>query len=155
MGLAASDTHQLSPGALLARGTARQLRALDFTCVEEFTLTSGHRVDLLAIGPRGEIWIIECKSSRADFRADAKWPVYLDWCDRYFWSVDASFPQDLLPEATGLIVADAYDAEVLRMGRERRLAAARRKALTLRVARAAMSRLQGLRDPVAAAQREV
>ncbi len=124
---------------------------MDFTCLEEFTLTTGRRVDLIALAPKGDIWVVECKSSRADFRADGKWPDYLDWCDRYFWAVDADFPQTLLPDSTGLIVADAYGAELLRMGAEARLAAARRKALTLRVARAAMGRLQALRDPTASA----
>ncbi len=99
------------------------------------------------MGPKGEIWIVECKSSRADFRADAKWPGYLDWCDRYFWAVDAAFPHDLLPSDTGLIVADAYDAEILRMAPESRLAPARRAALTRKFARDAARRLLVLRDP--------
>jgi len=137
----------LAPGHLLARGVARTLRMRDFAPVEEFTLTTGLRVDVMALGPRGEIWIVECKSSRADFISDAKWPGYLDWCDRFFWAVPAVFPTELLPEGTGLILADAWDAEVRRMAPEARLAPARRKALTLRLARTAAARLQAGRDP--------
>jgi hypothetical protein len=135
------------PGQRLARGVARALRAMDFASVEEFTLASGLRVDLLALGPRGEIWVVECKSSQADFRADRKWQGYLDFCDRFFWAVDADFPTGILPEGTGLILADAYDGEIIRMAPEAPLAGARRKALTQGFARAAALRLQALRDP--------
>ena len=123
------------------------MRAMDFVTVEELVPTPGLRVDVMALGPRGEVWIVECKSGRADFASDRKWHHYRDWCDRFFWAVDAAFPVDLLPEATGLILADAYDAEVLRMGPETPLAAARRKVLVQKFARHAALRLQALRDP--------
>ena len=135
------------PGQRLARGVARAMRDLDFTCVEEMVLATGLRVDLMALGPKGELWVIECKSGRADYRADHKWQGYLDYCDRFFWAVDADFPVDLLPEGTGLIIADAWGGEVMRMAPETPLAGARRKAVTLRFARHAALRLQGLRDP--------
>jgi hypothetical protein len=135
------------PGQRLQRGVARGLRALDFVCVEELIPTPGLRVDLMALGPKGEIWVVECKSGRADFRADRKWQGYLDWCDRFFWAVDAEFPLDLLPEGTGLILANAWDAEVVRMGPETPLAPARRKVVLRTFARVAAGRLQGLRDP--------
>lgn len=123
------------------------LRTLDFACLEEFTPDRGKRVDVMALGPKGELWVVECKSSRADFRSDRKWTGYLDYCDRYFWAVDATFPVDLLPEATGLIFADSYDAEIRRMPEQSALAAPRRKVLTRKFARAAALRLQGARDP--------
>ena len=137
----------LMPGQLLARGVCRHLRQHDFATLEEFVPQRGLRVDVMALGPKGEIWVIECKSSRADFNADAKWQGYLEWSDRYFWAVDGLFPTDLLPEGTGLIIADAYDAEILRMGPETKLAAARRKVLTRKFARNAAQRLQTYRDP--------
>ncbi|WP_143100424.1 MmcB family DNA repair protein [Roseovarius indicus] len=136
------------PGQLLARGVCRHLAGHDFVCVEEFTPERGRRVDVMALGPKGEIWVIECKSSRADFMSDGKWEGYLDWCDRYFWAVDEAFPSELLPADTGLIMADAYDAEIIRMAPEDKLPAARRTALTRRFARHAARRLQALRDPV-------
>ncbi|MEQ8294032.1 MAG: MmcB family DNA repair protein [Roseovarius sp.] len=141
-----SDT--MLPGQLLARGVCRHLASHDFVCVEEFMPERGRRVDVMALGPKGEIWVIECKSSRADFMSDGKWEGYLGWCDRYFWAVDEAFPSDLLPPETGLIMADAYDAEIIRMAPEDKLPAARRTALTRRFARHAARRLQALRDPV-------
>ena len=137
----------LQPGQLLARGVCRHMPAHGFVTVEELVPTRGLRVDVMALGPKGEIWVIECKSSRADFTSDQKWRGYLDWCDRYFWAVDADFPCDLLPEGTGLIMADAYDAEIIRMGPEDRLAPARRKVLVQKIAQHAARRLHALRDP--------
>jgi len=137
----------LAPGQLLARGVCRHLRDLGLVCVEELVPTPGLRVDVMALGPKGEIWIVECKSSRADFTSDRKWQGYLDWCDRFFWAVDADFPTDLLPQATGLILADAYGAELVREAPETRLAPARRKAVIQKFARHAALRLQALRDP--------
>lgn len=136
------------PGQALARGVCRLLLEYDFVSIEEFTPERGKRVDVMAIGPKGEIWVIECKSSRADFTSDGKWQGYLEWCDRYFWAVDEDFPTDLLPEGTGLIIADAYDGEIIRMAPEERLAPARRTVITRKFARHAALRLQGLRDPV-------
>lgn len=146
---AASSDAPMPPqvGQRLARGVSRALVAHGFACVEELVPAQGLRVDVMALGPRGEIWIVECKSGRADFRSDRKWQGYLDWCDRYFWAVDADFPVDLLPEGTGLILADAWDAEIIRMPPETRLAPARRRALMLGFARTSALRLQGARDP--------
>lgn len=144
---AAPSLDTLQAGQRLARGVCRMLRSLDFACLEEFTPTRGLRVDVMALGPKGELWVVECKSSRADYLSDAKWTGYLDYCDRYFWAVDADFPVDLLPEGTGLIFADSYDGDIRRMPAATDLAAARRKVLTRKFGRAAALRLQGWRDP--------
>lgn len=137
----------LRPGQLLARGVCRHLLCLDFVTVEELTPTPGLRVDVMALGPKDEVWIVECKSSRADFVSDTKWQGYVPWCDRYFWAVDEDFPTDLLPEGTGLIVADAYDAEIVRMAPETKLAPARRKVMMRKFARHAALRQHAARDP--------
>lgn len=137
------------PGHRLARGAARMLRSMGHAVLAEFIPARGLRVDLMSLGPRGEIWIVECKSCRADFAGDRKWGGYLEWCDRYFWAVDCDFPADLLPEGTGLILADAFAAEVVRMAPETRLAGARRSRITRDFARAAALRLHGLADPAA------
>ena len=139
----------LFPGQRLARGVGRHLRGLDFATLLEFVPSPGLRVDVAALGPRGEIRIVECKSSRTDFVADLKWRGYLDWCDRFFWAVDEAFPTDILPPDAGLIIADAWDAEVQRWPEASPLPGARRKALTLRFARAAAGRLGALVDPEA------
>ncbi|MER5173374.1 MmcB family DNA repair protein [Thioclava sp. CPCC 100088] len=137
----------MQPGQILARGMARALTDLGLASVLEMPLRPRLRADVMALSRKGEIWIIECKSSRADFMSDHKWQGYLDWCDRYYWAVDSDFPQELLPEETGLFIADGYGAEMLREAPEARLAPARRKALTLDFARIAAARLQGYRDP--------
>jgi hypothetical protein len=141
------DMPRLMPGQLLARGVCRHLLGHDFVTLEELVPAPGLRVDVMALGPRGEIWVVECKSGRADFLTDRKWQGYLDWCDRFFWAVDGGFPTDLLPDGTGLILADGYDAEILRMGPENALAQARRKVMVQKFARHAALRLQALRDP--------
>ena len=137
----------LMPGQLLARGVCRHLLDHGFVTVEELVPCAGLRVDVMALGPKGEIWIVECKSSRTDYISDRKWQGYLEWADRFFWAVDTEFPVDLLPPETGLIMADGYGAEILRMGPATPLAGARRKVITQKFARHAALRLQGLRDP--------
>jgi len=139
--------NNLQPGQILARGVTRHLQSYGFVSLQEFSPTRGLRADVMALGPRGEFWLVECKSSRVDFQTDRKWLGYLDWCDRYFWAVDDLFPTELLPEDSGLIIADGFDAEIIRDGEVRRLAAARRKALMLRFATAAARRLQRWTDP--------
>jgi len=140
------DLH-LKPGQLLARGVCRHLLSHDFVTVEELTPAPGLRVDVMALGPKGDIWIVECKSGRADFASDRKWEGYLEWGDRYFWAVDENFPTELLPEGTGLIIADAWDAEIVRMAPETRLAPARRKVMVQKFARHAALRWHAARDP--------
>ncbi|WP_342078676.1 MmcB family DNA repair protein [Yoonia sp. SS1-5] len=139
--------NQLLPGQKLARGVGRHLRSHDFVSVEELTPTSGLRVDVMGLGPKGEVWIVECKSSRADFQSDHKWQGYIEWCDRLFFAVDSAFPTELLPDDMGLIIADGYDAEIIRMAPERRLAPARRKVMIQKFARHAAIRAHIARDP--------
>lgn len=137
----------LQPGQRLARGVCRLLRSHDFATLEEVAPRPGLRVDVMALGPKGEVWVIECKSSRADFAADRKWQGYIEWCDRFFWAVPSDFPVDILPEGAGLIVADDYFGEIVSEAPLHPLAPARRKATTLRFARMAALRHHALRDP--------
>jgi hypothetical protein len=137
----------LQPGQLLQRGVSRLLASHGFACVEELVPARGLRVDVMALGPKGEIWVVECKSCRADFTSDAKWPGYLEWADRFFFAVPEDFPSEMLPDDQGLILADAYTAEIVRMAPEVRLAPARRKVMVQKFAATAARRLQALRDP--------
>ncbi|WP_298913253.1 MmcB family DNA repair protein [uncultured Roseobacter sp.] len=148
--MAHDDLQSFQPGQLLARGAARLLNSYGFVSVEELVPSRGLRVDLMGVGPKNEIWIVECKSSRADYQSDHKWQGYLAWCDRFFWAVDEAFPTELLPEDTGLIIGDAYGAEIIRMGPEDKLAAARRKVMIQKFAITAARRLHAMRDPDAA-----
>ena len=70
----------LKAGQLIARGVCRHLKQYNFECLEEFVPIRGARVDIMAIGPKGELWIIECKSSLADYTQDTKWEKYLPFC---------------------------------------------------------------------------
>jgi len=137
-----------SPTALaVARGTQRLLVSLGLTCVCELPLASGRRADVVALGADGEIWIVEVKSSIEDFRVDQKWPDYRLHCDRLFFATTAHVPAEIFPADAGLIVADAYGAELLREAPEHRLHAATRRSMMLAFARAAARRLQALADP--------
>jgi hypothetical protein len=137
-----------SPAAFsICRGVARLLKAHGLAAVSEVALANGRRADVVGVADSGEIWIVEIKSSLEDFRTDQKWPEYREFCDRLFFAVAPTFPREVLPEDTGLIVADRYGGEILRPAPEHKLAGARRKAMTLRLVRTAALRLQGMIDP--------
>lgn len=144
---AASDGRQSQPARDICRGVGRTLQAYGFAPLGEVTLASGRRADVMGLSERAEIWIVEIKSCLEDFRIDQKWPEYREFCDRFFFAVGPTFPREVLPGDTGLIVADRYGGEILRPAPEHRLAGARRRALTLRLARTATLRLQGALDP--------
>lgn len=131
----------------VVRGVSRLLYRQDYIAVAEVPLGNGRRADIMALGPKGEVIIVEIKVSRADLLGDGKWPFYLDYCDRYFWAVPQGFDlalferEELAPATSGLIIADRYDAAILREPDATPLASSRRRAETLRVARMAARRL--------------
>ena len=144
----------LEQGAVaVARGVSRLFLRNQIMVQSEVTLRNHRRADLMGVNAKGEIIIVEIKCARADLLGDQKWTEYLDYCDRYFWAVPAGFDykpieqEGFLPERTGLIIADAYDAEIARPAALVPLAAARRKVETQRLARLAMRRLMGIADP--------
>ncbi len=140
------DGRQSERALAIARGTLRLLQLHDYAGIPEFTLAHGRRADILALGPKGEIWLIEIKSSVQDFRADAKWQEYMPYCDRFSFAVGPDFPRELIPAEVGLIVADKYAAEIIRAANGVSLAGARRKAITVAFARVAARRLHALFD---------
>jgi hypothetical protein len=133
--------------ALIRRGTTRLLYSLGFASVPELPLRSGRRADLVAVGPAGELLIVEIKSSVADFRSDQKWPEYRVHCDRLLFAVTSRFPEELIPPEIGLIVADAYGGTLVRKGDFRPIAPATRKAMLLSIARSSSVRLATALDP--------
>lgn len=141
------DRRQSETALAIARGTARLLRSLGFSCISELPLPSGRRADLVALNERGEIWIVEIKSSVEDLRADQKWHEYRAHCDRLFFAFTQDLPCEIFPEHTGLIVADAYGAHMQCEAPEHKLAAATRKQMTVRFAMAAALRINRLVDP--------
>ncbi len=131
----------------VCRGVGRLLRALGFAVINELSLANGRRADVVGLSPAGDVWIVEVKSCLEDLRVDTKWPEYRDFSDALFFAVAPGFPVDVLPADTGLILADRFGGEIVRPAPETRLAAARRKAMTLRFARTAAFSLQALADP--------
>lgn len=141
----------------VARGIARLFARNDIWCLPEVPIRNGRRADLMGIDARGSVVIVEIKVARGDLLGDAKWPDYLDFCDRFFWGVPPGLDRAPLetaaymPETCGLIVADGYDAEILRPAALSPLAAARRKTQVEHLARIAMRRHTALLDPLCAA----
>jgi hypothetical protein len=143
----AQDGRQSETAAAIARGTARLLRSLGFACVSELSLPSGRRADLVALNERGEVWIVEIKSSVEDLRADRKWEDYRAHCDRLFFAFTQAMPSEIFPDNTGLIVADAYGAHMVCDAPEHRLPAPTRKVMVVRFGMAAAGRINRLIDP--------
>jgi len=130
----------------LSRGLSRYFSDLGQVCISEFRLKSRRRADIVALDRTGIFTIVEIKSSRTDFMTDHKWQDYLEFCDRFYFAVDQSFPNELIPANCGLIIADEYGAEIIRDCPTEKLHAARRKAMSLRFARTAARRLMDLTD---------
>ena len=141
------DGRQSAAALEIRRGVGRLLRLRAFSVLPELTLASGRRADLVALGQKGEIWIVEIKSSLADLRADGKWPDYRAHCDRLFFATRADVPLEAFPGEAGLILADGFGAEILREAPEHKLASATRKTVMMRIAHAAATRLHALEDP--------
>jgi hypothetical protein len=145
------DGRQSERALAIRRGTQRLLGALGHASLPEVPLASGRRADLLAVSSKGDIWIIEIKSSVEDFRADSKWPDYRQHCDRLFFATSPEVPPEIFPVEAGLIVADAFGGELARDAPVHALHASTRKELLSRMARTAAARLQALADPAGAA----
>jgi hypothetical protein len=143
------DIEPVTTAPFLARGVCRALDQLGYASLVEFPLANGRRADVLALGKTGDLVIVEIKTSVADFRADRKWATYREFADRLYFGVPNHFPQMLIPEECGLMVADPFGAALLRDGRTMPLAAGRRRALTLRFARIGTMRLRRYLDPEA------
>lgn len=136
----------------VCRAAARFCAMRGWAPVMEMPLPNGRRADILALLPDGGFAVVEVKSCARDFLSDGKWPEYREYCDRLFFAVDLDFPQELLPEEVGLIVADGPDAALLRDAPSHMLAPARRRALLHRVAVVAAGRLAALQDPAGSAE---
>lgn len=150
-----TDGRQSAAALEIQRGVCRLLGAYGLAVVTEMPLANARRADVVGLSPKGDLWIVEIKSSVADFRADHKWPDYADFADQLYFAVQPEFPASLLPTSTGLILADRYGGEIIREAPVQRLAPARRKAVTLAFARIAAGRLARLGDPdIAAPERD-
>ena len=131
----------------VARGVCRLLHHMGYGALTEFNLGNGRRADVFALNSKGEVTIVEIKLSVADFRGDAKWPEYLPHCDRFYFAISEAFPHELIPQTTGLIVADRFGGEIVRDAPEQRMATALRNREVRRFALYAANRLRRLQDP--------
>lgn len=153
LALASGDSADLRGALAVARGVCRLFARNDIWCLPEMPLRCGRRADLMGIDAKGRIIIVEIKVSRADLLGDGKWPDYLAYCDQFYWGLPPALDRTpleseaFLPERCGVIVADGYDAEILRPAASVPLAAARRKVETERLARAALRRMVVAGDP--------
>ena len=150
------DSNDILSGAkAVERGVARLFYRHDILLIPEMSLPNHRRADLMGLDAKGQIILIEIKVARGDLLGDNKWREYLDYCDRFYWALPPTLDSslldqpDFLPERAGVIIADAYDAEIVRPAKTQALSAARRNSETRRIARRAMQRhaiLQGWDD---------
>ena len=141
------DGRQSATALAIRRGLSLLLRDHDHALLTEFTLASGRRADVIGLGPDGTIWIIEIKSSPADFYADNKWQEYREYCDKFSFAIPPHIDSLIIPNEVGLIIADQWGAEIMRPASHHMLHPARRKALIHSFARSAALRLQLVVDP--------
>lgn len=130
----------------VARGVSRLLMQEGFSPILEFTLANGRRLDVAALGPDGTMVGVEIKVAVPDLKSDQKWPDYLEFCEHFYFAVPPDFPEELVPETTGLIVADRFGGAIIRPSPVARLHASRRKAVTLSFAKVAAERLAAAID---------
>ncbi|MBP0617889.1 MmcB family DNA repair protein [Jiella mangrovi] len=135
------DGRQSDRAMMVRRGVQRLMQNLNVAMLPEMPLDSGRRADLVCLSEKGEIAIVEIKTSVQDFRVDQKWPIYRLHCDRLYFATHPGVPAEIFPAEYGLIVSDGYEAEILREPPLERLAPATRKAMTLRFARLSANRL--------------
>ncbi|MEO0542334.1 MAG: MmcB family DNA repair protein [Pseudomonadota bacterium] len=136
------DGRQSERAMRVRRGVQILLADMGYAVFPELSLANGRRADLTGLSKDGRIWIIEVKSSVEDMRADNKWQDYLEFCDAFAFASLPDVPQDVFPADVGFIIADRFGAEITSpMSAQKTLSPARRKAMTLRIARAASQRL--------------
>ena len=143
----ASNYRTYGVTADIVRGVSRMMLEHGHAPLSEFSLPTGRRLDIAAVTGSGEIIGIEIKVSVEDFRSDMKWREYLEYCDHYYFAVPDGFPQEILPDGHGLIIADRFGGAILRPSAKSTISAARRKAMLIKFARAAAERHARLLDP--------
>jgi len=131
----------MTSAAEVARGVSRLLIQDGFSPILEFTLANGRRLDVAALGPDGTVVGVEIKVAIPDLKGDRKWPEYLEFCELFYFAIPPEFPDEFVPEGTGLIVADRYGGAIVRPSPVAAIHASRRKAVTLRFAKVAAERL--------------
>ncbi len=140
------DGRQSSRALSVRLGVERYFEDLSWVTLPEMSLKNRRRADLVALSASGQIGIVEIKSSIADFKSDQKWHEYRDFCDFFWFATLPDVPSDIFPDTQGFMVADHYGCEIQRAAHEHKMAAAPRKSMHLRFARASAARLNRCRD---------
>jgi hypothetical protein len=142
-----ADGRQGQIAKQVCRGVLRLHNSLGVACVPEVCLPNGRRADVMGVSKDGTISIIEIKSSLEDYRGDAKWRHYLEYCDTFAFAIPVGLDEQIFPLEAGLIVADAYGATWIRTAGSRVLSSARRKSLLITFGQCAAQRLSRAIDP--------
>jgi hypothetical protein len=129
------------PADDIVRGVCRHMRNLNYSVLVKFKLKSKRRVDVIGLSKSGKFVIVEVKSSYNDFRSDKKWPEYLPFADQLYFAVANGFPIEILPKDCGVMVADAYNAHILRKAPVCSMNATRQKNQYIQYAKTAANRL--------------
>lgn len=135
------DGRQSARALMVRKGLQILLHDMRHAVLPELVLANGRRADLATVSEKGEVWIVEIKTSIGDFRSDRKWPDYRGYCDRLYFATHQEVPLEIFPEDCGLFVSDGYGAHLMREAPEHKLAPASRKAMMLNFSRAAAHRL--------------
>ncbi len=125
----------------VTRGAAKLLADMGYAPLMEVRLPNGRRADVLALGRKGDIIIVEVKSGIDDYRVDRKWQEYAPYCDAFYFAVAPEFPEGVLSQEPGLIYADRFGGAVIRDAAPEPLAAARRKAMLIAFGRLSAFRM--------------
>ena len=141
------DGRQSERALAIRKGVGRLMITYGYTVLPEITLPTGRRADLVCLSPKGLIWIIEIKSSVADYRADSKWQDYLIHCDEFSFATGPDVPPEIFPDETGLMVSDIYGGDIIRPASTNKISPAARKSVYLACARTGAQRLHYLEDP--------
>ena len=142
----AIDGRQSQIALEIRNGVIRGMRDRGLVFIPEFTLPKGRRADLIGLDAKGNITIVEIKSSVADYNADSKWFEYAEFCDQFYFASHPSVPSEIFPEQEGFILADKHGCEVIRDAERSSLSAATRKSLMIKIARASAEKLQRITD---------
>ena len=112
--------------------------------LREFKLKVRRRVDLIAVSEKGDISIVEIKSSPQDFFSDKKWTEYIEWADKFYFGVGEDFPLKILPEAerSGVIITDGFDCHEVQPAPLKKLNGLRRNTLIREIAKVSMNRVE-------------
>lgn len=147
------DNAAYHKAADVARGVTRLFARHAIWMMGEYTLPNKRRADLVGLDKAGNIIMAEIKVAKADLLGDQKWTDYLDYCDQFYWALSPAMDSTIvngelfMPQRTGLIIADQYDAEILRPASRSALAPARRTKLLKDIAHTALRRTALHNDP--------